>query len=850
MDEVLRQAVAYLLRDIEDKALVDDLLLIELNWGPQNPPYMSEPAELPFQGAAWPVIFTDSELLLRRTLCRAAGGKAILIIPPAPEGGRGGLEVPRDIRTRASRHRLPPLGLRHRLYALTSRGWPAEVDYNGWRSSIERHFDALVKSAEAANLTGFDVTRTELELRLVEAAFDLTVEGHTAPQLLAALVSRQRKSDVPPTELERSLLQGQLRLHQVADADALLWAAEEPGRAELLVRTGVMMGAEQWARLVPNWGGLNRLRALLVNQRKMAEQDAITCVVSLATEALPHLHHETCKFIVREAERDLEGVLPAGSYNPWFASALEGEIGQVAKRLAARGTEALDQVTRLREHLLAAEHEAPLAALDEMARLLHQWTAEQPQVGALTTVPQWASWYAQAGSRLDLTALKLMACQQRSTGIEAPIDRLLNDYWRWRDGLNAAFAQEYLSHYEAALHDRDATVFGVQRVVDWLVVPLLGQGRRVLLLIVDGMGWAACWHLLDQWAKQVPPVYARQAAVALSLLPSVTSVSRKGFFLGALPTDRLDDEETYDQKARISESQALEQLCRGHTVNFYNKTNLNGGAEALLDLQFLRAELVAVILNAIDDDLKVTTPTVRLPRLDDVGPLVSMVDSALNMGWEVLVTADHGHTWHRDKDLRRGDVVPGGGERFAPLGSAEAVPPGALATKDPNIIRLQVGQRVALLTASGAYYGRLPRRGYHGGAALEEVAVPCVFLTYARPAPQPAGAFPSEHVEDGTPAATRDDVGRLVLTLPDGRLVPLDLPFTLSPGETRLLQALARYEQVSEAELKKVMGTRRIAGPLAMLRERLAAEGLDYVEEMGAGPEGAVYRFRREMLPD
>ena len=850
MDEVLRQAVAYLLRDTEDRALVDDLLLIELNWGPQNPPTMSEPAELPFQGAAWPVIFTDSELLLRRTLCRAAGGKAILIIPPAPEGGRGGLEVPRDIRTRASRHRLPPLGLRHRLYALTSRGWPAEVDYNGWRSSIERHFDALVKSAEAANLTGFDVTRTELELRLVEAAFDLTVEGHTAPQLLAALVSRQHKSDVPPTELERSLLQGQLRLHQVADADALLWAAEEPGRAEWLVRTGVMMGAEQWARLVPNWGGLNRLRALLVNQRKTAEQDAITCVVNLATEALPYLHHETRKVIVREAERELEGVLPAGSYNPWFASALEGEIERVAQRLAARGSEALSQVARLREHLLAAEHEAPLVALDEMARLLGQWTAEQPQVGALTTVPQWASWYAQAGSRLDLTALKLMACQQRSTGIEAPIGRLLGDYWRWRDGLNAAFAQEFLSHYEAALHDRDATVFGVQRVVDWLVVPLLGQGRRVLLLVVDGMGWAACWHLLDQWAKQVPPVYARQPAVALSLLPSVTSVSRKGFFLGALPTDRLDDEETYEQKARTGEAQALEQLCRGHTVRFYNKTNLNGGAEALLDLQFLRAELVAVILNAIDDDLKVTTPTARLPRLDDMGPLVSLVHSALRMGWEVLITADHGHTWHRDKDLRRGDVVPGGGERFAPLGNEETVPPGALATKDPNIIRLQDGQQVALLTATGAYYGRLPRRGYHGGAALEEVVVPCVFLTHGKPALQAAEAVLSEQVEEGETVPAGSCLGRLVLTLPGGKIVPLDLPFTLSPAETRLLQTLARYEQVSEAELKKVLGTRRIAGPLAMLRERLAAEGLDYVEEMGAGPEGAVYRFRREMLPD
>jgi len=843
MDKVLRKAVEYLLRRIDK--LVDDLLLVELNWGQQMPPFMGEPSELEFQGAPWPVVFTDSELMLRRALCRSSGGKAILIVP-----GGNDFEVPRDIRARASRHRVPPLGLRHRLYAFTGRGWPAEVDYNGWRSSVERHFDALVNSVDTATLTEFDVTRTELELKLVEAAFDLTVEGHTASQLLAALVSRQRKSDVCPTELERSLLQGQLRLHQVADADVLLWAAEEPGRAELLVRTGVMMGAEQRAHLVPNWGGLNRLRALLVNKRRMAEQDAITCVITLATDALPHLHHETRKFVVRDAERALEGVLPGGSYNPWFPSVLEQEIGRVARRLSVRDAEAPDQVDRLHQHLFAAEHEAPLTGLDEMSTLLRRWEGEKTSVETLSTVPEWAVWYAETGSLLDLTALRVMACQRRSTGIDALIERLLKGYWRWRDGINADFAREFLAHYEAALHDRDTAIFGVHRILDWVVAPLLQQDRHVLLLVVDGMGWPAFWHLLDQWAEQVSPAYVRQPQPALSLLPSVTSVSRKGLFLGALPTDRLDDEEAYDQKARTSEAKALQQACRGRTVRLYNKTNLDSG-QILNDIQFRSADLVAVILNAIDDDIKSTTATVRLPRLDDLAPLVSIVRGALEAGWEVLVTADHGHTWHRGKKLRRGDVSPGGGERFAPLEARQAGLKGAIVTKDPNILRLQDGQRVALLTATGAYYGRIPRRGYHGGAGLEEVVVPCVFLTRRKTSFRPGAEVPlGQEEEKDRAAAAVDQLGRIVLTLPDGRVISLDLPFTLSPREVRLLQALARYEQVSEAELKKVLGTRRVSGLLAMLRERLAAEGLDYIEEMGSGPEGTVYRFRREMLPE
>jgi len=873
MDEILHKAIKHFFDQIDD--VVEDLLLVEVDWGDHTPSVTDDQAEVSFQGARWPLVFASSELVFRRALCHATDGRVVLVFR-----SENGFEVPLDVLARAHNKTSHRLGLRHRLYALTERGWPPEVDYAGWRLSIESHFDALVRRAGKIPLKNWDVSRTDLELMLVDAAFGFTVEGHTAPQLLAALVGLQRRAVIEqaapgrgasPTELEISLLRGQLRLHQVADAEILLWAArEEPGRAELLIRTGVMMGAEQWAQLMPNWGGLNKLRALLVNERKMAEQDGIARVITLATEALPHLHHETRRAIVRSAERDLAGVLPKGSYNPWFPGALEQGIERVAKRLSLHDTDVLKPsptcstagLPRLKDHLFASPRDVRLAVLDEMAALLNQWDDARPLVEALATAAGWATWYARAGSRLDLTTLKLMAQQHQGTGLDTSIQRLLDGYWRWRDGLNAAFSETFLLHYEAALHDRDATVFGVHRILGWVVHPLLQQGRRVLLLIVDGMGWAAFHHLLDQWREQNPPVYVRQPRPALSLLPSVTSVSRKGLFLGALPTDRLDDEETYGQKARTSEVKALRQAChplfpsfsQGEgVVKFYNKTNLDGGGQILDDLQFHRAHLVTVILNTIDDDLKSTTTTVRLPRLvEDMGPLVSMVHSALGTGWEVLVTADHGHTWHRDKGLRQGKIVSGGGERFAPLGNQEKkelVPPGAIVTQDSNIVRLQGGQRVALLTATGTYYGHAPRRGYHGGAGLEEVIVPCAFLTYESPsAPirDQAVAPGSAETERARPEGY--DLTGVVLTLPDGRVTSLKLPFTLTPREVRLLQALARMGEASEAELKQALQTRRIAGPLASLRDRLAAEGLDYIEYKGSGPGGAIYRFRTELV--
>lgn len=850
MDSTLNEALQHLLDEIDE--VVQDLLLIEVDWGQHTPFVDDTVTEVGFQGANWPLVYTDSELVLRRALCRAsAKGRAILVFP-----SDNGFALPLDIRARAHGGTVCRLGLRYRLWALTNRGWPPEVDYVEWRPSIERHFDALVRST-VGKVLGWDVTRSDLESKLVQVAFGLEVKGRDAPQLLADLVSAQRGETEPPTDLELSLLRGQLRLHQVPWSNVLVWAAEEAGRAKELVRIGVMMGAEREARRMPNWGGLNKLRVMLVSDQKLAEQDAVSAVVDLSTGALSQLHPSTRQLIAKEAERALKDLLPEGSYNPWFPSALEYECQAIARRLASREADAEARLARLHEHLFAAQASHDLSVLDHMVDLVSQWEVHSHPDGAFETVAEWAGWYAEHGSRMDLSALKLMHLLQQGSALTGPAEVLLARYWAWRSERNGAFARQFLSLYEPALHDRQSVVFGTHRILDWVVRPRLQDGRSVFLVVIDGMGYASFHYLLEQWAEEVPAVRTRESVetaaelprAVLSLLPSVTSVSRKGLFLNALPTDRLDDEEAYEEKARVKEAESLQAALPAFRTKLYNKTNLSSGQELLDDLQFRGADLVAVVLNAIDDDVKSTTTGVRLAELGDLGPLRRAVHAALTAGWDVIVTADHGHTWHRDKGLRRGPISPGGGERFAPVASTEKLPEDAVVTRDRNIVaRVQEADQMALLTSVGTYFGQVPRRGRHGGAGLEEVVIPCAFLTHEAPAAKRERKTAAQD-EDGERAAAADyDLSGVILTLADGRLINLDLPFTLSPREVRLLQALARLGRASEAELKQALGTRRVAGPLAALRDRLAAAGYDYIEQEGAGAGGAVYRFRAELL--
>ena len=842
LNDALRKAVCHLLETVQE--VVEDLVLIEVDWGDDTPPVTNEIEEITFQGAAWLLVYADSELVLRQVLCRAGADGRVIIVLPAGNG----FQVPLDIQARAHRGASWQLGLRHRLCALTDRGWPPEVDYADWHPSIERHFDALVRSVAGAGLK-WTIALDDLKRSLVHIAFGLRVEGQQPAELLARLVTAENTSTTAPTALEISLLNEQLRLHQVRWPEILTWVAEEAGRAKMLIRTGVMMGAEQAAHLMPSWGKLTRLRALLVQERQLPEKDAITAVIELATQALQHVHRATRESLVESAQTELNGVLPPDSYNIWFPDALERKIEEVAYDLSRRNRDAAEQASQLHQHLFASKYQLRLSALDEMAELINGWEMEMPSADELVSVSDYGNWYLRQGSCLDLRQLNLMRRQQQGVGLDDPIEYLSRNVWHWRDQLNVGFAGQLLEHYEEALHDRHSGVFGIHRLLDWIVRPLLEDGQHVLLLVMDGMGCAAFWHLADQWASQAPaPVYVRQVQPLLALLPSVTSVSRKGLFLNALPTDRLDDEQAYQTKARAKETESLERAFPDHRVSLYNKTNLGIGQQLFDELQFNGADVIGVILNAIDDDLKSTTTSVRLPRLEDLGLLPNAVRRALERGWTVILTSDHGHTWHRDKQLRRGEIASGGGERFAPIASVESLPQHAIATQDPHIVRLQEGKQVALLTATGSYFGRAPRRGYHGGVGLEEVIIPCAVLGYEAPHTEPTEG--SDTGSQGrSPVATYDLAG-VVLTLPDDRAVRLDLPFALSPLEAKILQTLARLREASEAELKQALGTRRIAGPLASLRDRLANAGPDYdlIEDKGAGPEGSIYRFRTEIL--
>src|SRR5262249_12492218 len=137
--------------------------------------------------------------------------------------------------------------------------------------------------------------------------------------------------------------------------------------------------------------------------------------------------------------------------------------------------------------------------------------------------------------------------------------------------------------------------------------------------------------------------------VAISPLPTVTSHARRALFAGEIPGNTaIDDTEspaanaTADQQA-WSRNTALGQASRRLVL----KGEVGATGEPLLKtLRRKDVTVVAAVLNGVDDALSSRETTTMPPwSLATLGAgAATILRTAIDEGWRVIVTADHGHT--------------------------------------------------------------------------------------------------------------------------------------------------------------------------------------------------------------
>lgn len=309
-----------------------------------------------------------------------------------------------------------------------------------------------------------------------------------------------------------------------------------------------------------------------------------------------------------------------------------------------------------------------------------------------------------------------------------------------------------------ALRDADDAVFG-EKLARWCelgrpadrVVPIEGAldrfavrflkedpTRRLLVLLLDGMSWDRAVELLESLeSSRYAPLRWRSSphdtgvVPVLAALPTITDVSRAALFAGQLlrPGDSLD---TSRDPLRLENHKGLRAIDVKAPLLLKRDLQTQAGDASADALELVRRKdrVVALVINAIDDQLKAGAQTRVAHTLDTIRPLRDLLEQATLANRAVLLVADHGHiSAARMTRVARPNDEPSG-TRWRSLSAQDAAAEGEITLTGPYAWRPPGAGKLALLTRETETFGLASTAGEHGGATLAEVVAPALLVAH------------------------------------------------------------------------------------------------------------------------
>src|SRR5262249_41712381 len=246
------------------------------------------------------------------------------------------------------------------------------------------------------------------------------------------------------------------------------------------------------------------------------------------------------------------------------------------------------------------------------------------------------------------------------------------------------FASAYGAWIDAGKPSNE--VLPIEHVTKRVVAEFLKkEGRKLLLVLMDGMSYAAAVQVLQRLRDQrrwspiawrtpgwngllpIPPV--------LAAAPTLTEVSRAALFAG-VADPRFGDQGTDRDDARWAANPHVRELVGDEPLKVFFRRDIHAGHELIDEVKQAVAgdqRVVAVVVNAIDEQLKrslqVAVDYSRTPIL----PLEALLSAADGAERAVLLVADHGHVAGDAMRVASGRIPQGrdGGARWRALAEGE-----------------------------------------------------------------------------------------------------------------------------------------------------------------------------------
>ncbi|MER7048864.1 BREX-2 system phosphatase PglZ [Streptomyces jumonjinensis] len=429
------------------------------------------------------------------------------------------------------------------------------------------------------------------------------------------------------------------------------------------------------------------------------------------------------------------GAEAAAEASPVLAAGLEARFAAVGRALASGRSATVSEAVRALSDHQRADGPETRARLERarMGQRLAQWLAGDPDTESGTVAAAIERQIAETGW-VDRALEHVEAGGDPDPVLRSAYDTLGTRVRRKRHEIDRDFART-LANWTAA-GTPPGSMLTVETFLDRVVGPVVrdGSGRRVLLLVLDGMSAAIATELGEElrasWAEFDPVKEGAPGRRAMAAaLPTLTAVSRTSLFAGKLMKG------TQAEERRLFPAHAF---WGGAPAAVFHKDDLRAEGSgdtfgpALTDALGDERTHVAVVLNTIDDRLaKEQKLGDGAWRLDEIGRLRDLLRVAAAQGMAVILTSDHGHVV--DRHGTKAEAVQPESARHrtpdGPLGASE------VALTGPRVVWPEPGASIVALWDADSRYTAL-KAGYHGGAALREFTIPVLaFLPFGATPP-------------------------------------------------------------------------------------------------------------------
>ncbi|GAA3739327.1 BREX-2 system phosphatase PglZ [Salinactinospora qingdaonensis] len=559
----------------------------------------------------------------------------------------------------------------------------------------------------------------EVERRGLAAFLSETEQAGAAGEILLALVAAGHGAEAVPFGLVCAALWGQLA------PDAATYQAR--GRAEQWLGDPPPAAGEALDERLAAFGRAcaDHVGTLLAAGRDTSDGEAGDAAeTARQARRITDPVLDTAGQLVRQF-----GAENAAAASPILREGLDARFTAAGQALSGGDPKTSARaVAELGTHLLAEEPDTRVRV--ERARMgqrLAQWLATDPATEAETVAAAVQRHIGDTGW-VDRALDHIEAGGDPNPQLKAAYDALGERVREQRRAIDRSFADRLAVWTTAGTEP--GSMLTVESFLPRVVKPALASGRRILLLLLDGMSAPIAAELGEElrrrWAEYDPlpegtaaPPRRRGMAAAL---PTLTAVSRTSLFAATLTRGTQADEKRLFPNHRF--------WRKPGSAAVFHKDDLRGDTPGDTFGEELTHALtegdghVAVVLNTIDDRLgKEHKLGDGAWRVDEIGHLRELLRTAATEGMAVILTSDHGHIVDRHGAKVDGHDVASARHR-APGGPTTGP---EVALSGPRVVAPEPGGAiVALWDADSRYTSQ--QAGYHGGASLAEFAIPVLAL--------------------------------------------------------------------------------------------------------------------------